>query len=288
MLIKKINSGFTTVPLKFTIWIYFVGYTIVVFVLLWLFQILFLEKFYTQSKIHNVDAAAKQIVSSFESDSASEFSKKLTAIASENDLCIEVVDRYSRSLYTKEFSVDCIIHGKENSTYFYQKKIMENDNKPLWQKIPNPHNNYSMVLFGCPLGDAENPKGYLFINTALVPVGSTVTIIKQQLMIITVFLIVIAFVVSLFVAQRIARPIDRITVSAESLAKGNFKTKFDGKGYLEVKQLADTLTYAEKELSRVDTMQRDLIANVPHDLRTPLTMLKAYAEMIRDLSGDNP
>ena len=46
--------------------------------------------------------------------------------------------------------------------------------------------------------------------------------------------------------------------------------------------------YAEKELSRVDTMQRDLIANVSHDLRTPLTMLKAYAEMIRDLSGDNP
>ena len=35
-------------------------------------------------------------------------------------------------------------------------------------------------------------------------------------------------------------------------------------------------------------MQRDLIANVSHDLRTPLTMLKAYAEMIRDLSGDNP
>lgn len=35
-------------------------------------------------------------------------------------------------------------------------------------------------------------------------------------------------------------------------------------------------------------MQRDLIANASHDLRTPLTMLKAYAEMIRDLSGDNP
>lgn len=35
-------------------------------------------------------------------------------------------------------------------------------------------------------------------------------------------------------------------------------------------------------------MQRDLIANVSHDLRTPLTMVKAYAEMIRDLSGNNP
>ena len=35
-------------------------------------------------------------------------------------------------------------------------------------------------------------------------------------------------------------------------------------------------------------MQRDLIANASHDLRTPLTMLKGYAELIRDVSGDNP
>ncbi|MDE6733045.1 MAG: HAMP domain-containing histidine kinase, partial [Oscillospiraceae bacterium] len=51
---------------------------------------------------------------------------------------------------------------------------------------------------------------------------------------------------------------------------------------------ADTLNYASSEISKVDTLRRDLIANISHDLRTPLTMVKAYAEMIRDLSGDNP
>lgn len=287
-LINRFNNKLNHIPLKFSIWLYFIAYTIIVFVMLWLFQILFLEKFYTQSKIHDVDSSADIIVNSFEVDSSSEFSKKIDKIASENDLCIEVVDKYGRSLYTEESSVDCLIHGRGNSTYYYQKKIIDNDNKPIWLKVPNPHNNYSMVLFGCALGDTESPKGYLFINTALVPVGSTVSIIKRQLMVITILLIFFAFIVSLFVSKRIARPIDRITVSAESLAKGNFNTRFDGRGYLEVKQLADALTYAEKELSRVDTMQRDLIANVSHDLRTPLTMLKAYAEMIRDLSGDNP
>jgi len=35
-------------------------------------------------------------------------------------------------------------------------------------------------------------------------------------------------------------------------------------------------------------MQRDIIANVSHDLKTPLTMIRSYAEMIGDLSGDNP
>ncbi len=267
---------------------YFISFTIIVFVLLWLFQILFLEKFYTMSKIHDVEASALQIVASYETDKSSEFSRKIEEIAIKNDLCIEIVNRYGRSWYTKEYSVDCVIHGRTNSTYNFQLEIENNSNQPIWRKLQNAHKNYSMVLFGCALGDTENPDGYLFINTALVPVGSTVTIIKRQLMFITFILLIIAFVISLFVSKRIAQPIDKITVAAESLAKGNFNTKFDGRGYLEVKQLADALTYAEKELSRVDTMQRDLIANVSHDLRTPLTMLKAYAEMIRDLSGDNP
>lgn len=286
--IKRLRAAFGRIPLKFTIWIYFIGFTIIVFVLLWLFQILFLEKFYTNSKIRDVDKSASLILYSYENDKPADFSKKLDEIASENDLCIEIVNRYGRSQYTKEHSVDCVIHGKGNSTYAYQNEIEVNGNLPIWRKVQNPRNSYSMVLYGCALGAEDNPSGYLFINTALVPVGSTVTIIKRQLMLITFILVIFAFIISLFVSRNIAKPIDRITVAAESLAKGNFNTKFDGRGYLEVKQLADALTYAEKELSRVDTMQRDLIANVSHDLRTPLTMLKAYAEMIRDLSGDDP
>lgn len=287
-LIKRIKVAFGRIPLKFSIWMYFISFTVIVFLLLWLFQIFFLEKFYTQSKIHDVDAAAVQILTSYSTDEPTEFSQKLEEIAVENDLCVEIVNRYGRSWYTKEYSVDCVIHGRTNNTYTYQKEIEKNNNKPLWKKLQNAHKNYSMLLFGCALGDSENPDGYLFINTALVPVGSTVNIIKRQLMVITFILLILAFVISLFLSKRIAQPIDRITIAAESLAKGNFNTKFDGRGYLEVKQLADALTYAERELSKVDTMQRDLIANVSHDLRTPLTMLKAYAEMIRDLSGDNP
>ena len=87
-------------------------------------------------------------------------------------------------------------------------------------------------------------------------------------------------------SQSIAYPIQKITDSAEKMAKGEFKTEFDGGSYAETKQLAKTLNYASSEISKIDELQRDLIANVSHDLRTPLTMIKAYAEMIRDLSGE--
>ena len=45
---------------------------------------------------------------------------------------------------------------------------------------------------------------------------------------------------------------------------------------------------ASKELEKSIALQKDLLANVSHDIRTPLTMIKSYAEMIRDLSRDNP
>ena len=286
--IKKTGSLSAKIPLRFTIWLYFVVFTIVVFVLLWLFQILFLEKFYVYMKVRDVNRSAEFIINSYENDSSAVFNENLTAVSVDNDLCIEILDRYGRSRISREVFGDCLIHGRENSTYIYVKQINDNGGKPIQGKVKNPRTGNYMMLYGCMIGNSRENSGYLLINTALVPVGSTVKIIKRQLMIITAILVVFAFVISLFMSNRISHPIYRITRSAENLAKGDFNTKFDGRGYLEAKKLADTLTYAENELSKVDTMQRDLIANVSHDLRTPLTMLKAYAEMIRDLSGDNP
>lgn len=287
-LFKKISEYTGKIPLRIKIWMYFIGFTLIVFILLWVFQILFLEKFYERMKISDVSQAAVSLASSYDEMNNEQFGEALTALAVDNDLCIDVLDKYGRSIYSREVLGDCMIHGREANLYPYLRDISESNNGWIYYRIKNHRSNYDMLLYGCALGNTNNPDGYLLINSALVPVGSTVSILKRQLMTITCILIILAFIVSLFVSRIIARPIDRITKAAEGLAKGDFKTQFDGSGYLETKKLADTLNYAEKELSRVDRMQRDLMANVSHDLRTPLTMLKAYAEMIRDLSGDNP
>ena len=55
----------------------------------------------------------------------------------------------------------------------------------------------------------------------------------------------------------------------------------------EVSELADTLNFAAGELSKTEGLRREFVANVSHDLRTPLTMIKGYAEVMRDLPGEN-
>jgi len=75
---------------------------------------------------------------------------------------------------------------------------------------------------------------------------------------------------------------------ATELASGNYDVNFNGGPFTELDDLASTLNSATEKLSKVDELRKDLIANMSHDIKTPLTMIKAYAEMIQDISGDNP
>src|SRR5699024_1235042 len=66
-----------------------------------------------------------------------------------------------------------------------------------------------------------------------------------------------------------------------------FTGGFEGKGYREIGELAQTLNFAAAELARTDRLQQDIIANVSHDLRTPLTMIGGYAEFMRDFPQED-
>ena len=87
------------VSLRFKVWEYFMFFTAVVFIMLWFFQIVFLENFYEKMKISDVKLSAKKIVDEYGDD---DYGRTLTTIAISNDLCIEIVDKYGRVIYTKD------------------------------------------------------------------------------------------------------------------------------------------------------------------------------------------
>lgn len=268
------------------IWYWFMIFLMAVFVLVWVFQIVFLQTFYESMKINDIIQLADTMLTVYGNEGYEEIYTKL---AVENDMCIEVRDRYSRVVYSKDMmGINCVIHGLNNQTMDIIRIVKADGDGVVYGKQVNPTTHSSIMIYASVIGDKDSPDGYLVLNTPLVPVTSTVNILKRQLLVITFALIVLAFVISYIVSKRLSAPIVRITKDAEQLAHGKYDIQFKGGGYSEADRLARTLTYASHEINRVDTMQRDLIANASHDLRTPLTMLKAYAEMIRDLSGDNP
>lgn len=100
--------------------------------------------------------------------------------------------------------------------------------------------------------------------------------------------VVAAFAVGGLLAMLIARPITEVTEEAKELARGNYGLNLRKNHFFsEIAELSEALDSAKQEISKADRVQRELIANVSHDFKTPLTMIKAYASMIREISGDN-
>ncbi len=144
------------------------------------------------------------------------------------------------------------------------------------------------LVFACVHHNVSGDLLFVLIDTPLTPVTSTVSTLKAQLFIISAVLLIISTVVALVLSVRISRPMRKLTVAAKELASGNYRADFnEGRGYLEVAELSDTLSYAADELGKVDRLQKELISNISHDLRTPLTMIIGYGEMMRDIEGEN-
>ncbi len=260
-------------------------FVIVVFTLLWVFQILFFESFYKRMKFNAIEEVSNGIIDIYGSEN---YENEMRMFAIENEVSIIIYDKYNRLRLSIGGYGDFALMSGYNETPMYLKELINSKDGIIKYVVNEKRTNKQVLIYGSVIGTHDNTDGYLLVSSTLEPVESTVAIIKKQMYIISGILIFFGALLSLWASQMIASPIIKITESAKKLAKGNYDVELDGDEYNEVYQLSQTLSYASKEISRVDKLQRDLIANVSHDLRTPLTMLKAYAEMIRDLSGDNP
>lgn len=128
---------------------------------------------------------------------------------------------------------------------------------------------------------------YIIVDSVITPVEATVKTLVIMLLYISAFTLIIALIIAFILARRVANPIVKMNNSAKRLAKGDYNTKFESRGYAEIEQLNETMNYAARELSKADELRRELLANVSHDLRTPLTMIIGYSEVMRDIPGEN-
>ena len=121
--------------------------------------------------------------------------------------------------------------------------------------------------------------------TSINPIDSTVTILKNQFLTVSIVILLLSFVVGFFISQKLSKPITTLSKSAKKVAKGDYKEEFKSDSNIsEIQELTTSLNYAKDELSKTNELRRELLANVSHDLKTPLTMIKAYAEMVRDIT----
>ena len=277
--------------LRSYVWMYFIFFTIFILVLIWLFQYVFLASYYQTAKIRDIQKAAKIITKSYDSDEIEDTTRKL---AFELGLCILVTDDAgNKMMFENNLGSYSVFNNDINNWgmfIFEMKSELNKQDSGYITKIYENEKAKSKEIFYCTKfysQDSQSPL-YLYVEGTVEPIESTVKIIREQLIYITIILFELAFIVTMFISTRLSRPIVEITKTAKKFGEGDFSVDFNAKGYREIEELSTVLDNAKDEIQKVSDLRKDLIANISHDLRTPLTIVKSYAEMIRDLSGDNP
>lgn len=273
--------------LKFKIWAYFILFAALLVTMLWFLQIFFLDTYYEEMKISETRKVARSIISKYGEDGLVDY---ISALSNQNDMFIHIESSDGTIIFSPGESLSRRI---PSSAYLMEMSVIRNNlisngTKTTSIMLTDPGRKNNTLAYGAYLDDTEGQEVILYIFSPLFPVESTVDILSNQLKYVTFISLVLAFALSFLISNRVSRPIVNITNSASKLAEGNYNVTFEGGRYSEIARLADTLNYTSKELAKSSELHKDLIANVSHDLRTPLTMVKSYAEMVRDLSGDNP
>ena len=126
------------------------------------------------------------------------------------------------------------------------------------------------------------PRGYVLIHLPM----SEITEQRDRLLDITYITVLIVFLLSLMIlavfSLWVYLPLQKITKAAKTYAEGDFSYSLDLNSEDEMGDLAATLNYMAMELKETDESQRKFVANVSHDLRSPLTSIKGYVEAMLD------
>ena len=204
-------------------------------------------------------------------------------LAYNNEVCISVINNNMVSFNYNTMQNGCPLNKKNKYINDKISNFVGSNKESEYYKITNPMTETKGILYAVKKDDTN-----IFIYSNLKNTSNFVSIFQNQIVYFIILIILCSVFISVFLANKITKPIREITNKSKNIGKGKYDTKFPKNGILEIDELSETLEEVQKELGKSDEVKRDLMANVSHDLKTPLTLIKSYAEMIKDISYKEP
>ena len=196
----------------------------------------------------------------------------------ETDVCIYLTDVAGKIQICSE--EEC--HHGENAPEHAVDQIRKDGSYFSASYLTGLFRNHGDYVYGAAIKDDEIIKGYLFATTPVGPLFSYLSETLFSYLFSAGVMMLGAFVVIYTTTLRLTAPLQEMSKAAESFGKGDFSARINVTGNDEIAVLADSFNKMAESLDEFEQNRRSFVANVSHDLRTPMTTIGGYIDGILD------
>ena len=254
--------------------------------LMWVIQILVLERNYTKVAIEGIQERLEPVEEQLNNEDLAD-----------ND---QLIPYLSKTINGKLMIVDS--DGQLEAMYSYGHQLdiaADGQNIRPWKNIRDSE-EYQSILDGEPF-NREVRKGsqlisyeigipilyngqqeYIILTQNFTELNQVLDMNRRQLIFFSVLLIIASSILAHILSRKFTKPIHIIKGTVDDLASGDL-TAVPNLKLNEVGQLARSVEELSRALRRVDDLRKEVIANISHELRSPLALIGGYAEMVRDI-----
>lgn len=242
----------------------------------------FLGSYFTQTNEKKLSDIAHQVVNTTlvlaetgQGASYTAYVKDLETIAATTGTEVFVFDHEAKVIASSIKGYSGAL--KENFT----KSILQGEVKTFKGSI-SMGSRVSMLAVGRPIKYADDIVGGVLVSIPMPQVSQArseiIGIFLRNMIIVTLFAAVLVY----FVARKISKPITRLNEAAKSIAAGNFNQRVEVDDTGEIGELGETFNYMAESIEQFENTRNSFLANVSHDLRTPMTTITGFVQGILD------
>jgi len=259
---------------------YMTGFALIMLILLGLYQSLFMETVFKMSKRRELDLVFSDIRPKLMDKNLQD---QLERISEEQNICILVTDMEINIRSSSGQSANCLIHKMSADELIQLKNRALSAGGKIYDIISS---NQSGGLV-----DSKSRRlvmviiyngNVIFMDSSVKPPQITQDFTRAGLIYAALSFLFLTAVLIHLLSKGIINPVKQLSNDVRSVAMGDYSACFHAKGCREIELLSDALNYMITEINQVEMQRIHMIANISHDIRTPLAAIIGYGELMRD------
>ena len=242
----------------------------------------------TDSEISSRDFGVLQLDDDFWTALGQTFSDKKINM---DGYCVDFSDSTLRCLKAYESMFPCLLHESSGSfSGEFGYNLHTRQLITFRQELFEEGSLYKIVQIGSTrqmlVGQLSADGKYgIIVSTGMAQIATAAEVLRSILWPVALILLVLDLLFAMLFSRWFTRPVQQLSSGAKEIAAGNYDIQLPVVHHDEIGQLAEDFNHMAAEVKRSAQLEKDILANVSHDLRTPLTLIKGYAETVRDLTG---